>query len=84
VIICMWIALAMQDYRSILPQIPIPALITYGEESNYYAPANSQYIKAKIPDSRLVGFPGCGHAPHLQDPVIFNQELIKFLEDEKN
>jgi non-heme chloroperoxidase len=79
VIICMWIALVMQDYRFLLPKISVPSLITYGEESNYYAPANSQYLKSMIPDSRLVGFPGCGHAPQLQDPEAFNREIMTFL-----
>jgi non-heme chloroperoxidase len=80
VIINLWIALVMQDYRSLLPQIPIPCLITYGEESNYYAPANSEYMKAVIPDAKLVSFPDCGHALHLQDPERFNRELLRFLE----
>jgi len=80
VIINMWISLAMQDYRSILPQISVPCLITYGEGSNYYAPANSEYMKEKIPGSKLVAFPGCGHALHLQDPEMFNRELLSFLE----
>lgn len=80
VIINLWVALVMQDYRSLLPQISVPCLITYGEESNYYASANSEYMKENIPDSRLVSFPDCGHALHIQDPERFNRELINFLE----
>ena len=79
VIINLWISLSMQDYRSLLPEISIPCLITYGEGSNYYPPENSSYMQEKIPDSKLVSFPGCGHALQLQDPEKFNRELIRFL-----
>lgn len=79
VIAAMWISMSVQDYRSLLSTIDVSALITYGEGSNYYSPANSQYMCEQIPEASLVAFPGCGHALHIQDPDRFNAALESFL-----
>lgn len=81
VIVCFWIALAGNDYRTLLPQIDIPCLITYGMESNYYAPQTSEYMRNNLPKANLVPFDGCGHALHIQDPEKFNSELLTFLRE---
>lgn len=35
---------------------------------------------AMIPDSRLILFPGMGHAPQMEDPAGFNQKLVEALD----
>jgi len=78
VMINMWIAMASQDYREVLPQITVPCLITYGAES-FYCKENSEYIHSQIEHSKLVRFENCGHALHLEDEETFNKELIEFI-----
>jgi non-heme chloroperoxidase len=81
VIVALWISMSGQDYRTVLPEITAPCLITYGVESNYYPPENYAYMQSVIPSARVVPFDNCGHALHIQDPVKFNRELIAFLKD---
>ena len=78
VMVSMWIAMGIQDYRNVLPQITVPCLITYGAES-FYSKENSEYIESQIPNSKLVRFENCGHALHIEDDKKFNKELIDFL-----
>lgn len=79
IIVCFWIALACNDYRSLLPSIETPTLITYGAESNYYAASTAEYMRDTIPNATLSAFSGCGHALHIQDPEKFNSDLSDFL-----
>jgi pimeloyl-ACP methyl ester carboxylesterase len=37
-----------------------------------------------IPQGRLIEFPGFGHAPQIEDPVMFNKALLDELAREKN
>ena len=80
VMINMWIAMVVQDYRDILSQITVPCLITYGEDSELYLAENSEYINQKIPNSKLVSFSNCGHGLLLEAPDKFNKELLNFLD----
>jgi non-heme chloroperoxidase len=75
-----WIAMATQDYRPVLPKIAVPCLLTYGTESNYYPPENYEYMQKQLPQARVVAFPGCGHALHIQDPDLFNSTVLNFLQ----
>lgn len=75
----MWISMSAQDYRDVLPKITIPTLITFGEESCLYNKDNSEYLNKMIKDSKLVGFPKCGHGLHIEDSEKFNKELKDFI-----
>ncbi|MEE9913173.1 MAG: alpha/beta hydrolase [Deltaproteobacteria bacterium] len=75
-----WISMAMQDYRPLLKEIDVPCLLMYGKESNYYPPGNYDYMQKQIPDARVIAFPECGHALHLQDPEMFNRVVMSFLQ----
>ncbi|MEN6620649.1 MAG: alpha/beta hydrolase [Smithella sp.] len=79
VIAAFWIAMAIKDYRDVLPEITVPCLLTYGMESNYYPPENYEYMKTQLPDARIVPFAGCGHALHIQDPELFNKTALDFI-----
>jgi len=60
-----------------LPQIKIPTLLLVGEED----PALSamRLIHDKITSSRLIIIPNAGHLSNLDQPEIFNMELLRFL-----
>lgn len=81
IIAALWIAMATQDYRPVLKNITAPCLLAYGAESNYYPPENYSFMQEQIPRARIVEFKGCGHALHIQDPELFNQTAIKFLQE---
>lgn len=78
VMLSMWIAMAIQDYRDILARISVPCLITYGANS-FYRKETSEYIQSQISDATLIRFENSGHAPHIEEVQKFNEALIKFL-----
>jgi len=43
-----------------------------------YAVLGKQAAKL-IPNAKLIEFAGLGHAPQMEEPVRFNQELLKTL-----
>ena len=81
VMIRMWISMSSKDYLPVLKNILISTLITYGEESIFYPPENSEYMHKEIVDSNLLPFPKCGHALFIENPQMFNEELTKFINE---
>ena len=78
----MWIAMAIEDFRGVLPTIKIPVLLTYSGDGLLYGLSHGEYMKEHLGgESRLVIFPGCGHGLFLEDPEKFNRELKDFLKD---
>jgi pimeloyl-ACP methyl ester carboxylesterase len=79
VMLNMWMAIAIQDYRDVFPKITVPTLITYGIESLSFDAANSKYQSTVVKNSRVVGFENCGHSLIVEDPEKFNREVLAFL-----
>lgn len=78
----MWIAMAIEDFRNVLPTIKVPVLLAYSGDGLLYTPAHGEYMRENLGgDSKLVIFPGCGHGLFLEDPEKFNSELAQFLEE---
>ena len=76
----MWIAMAIEDFRKVLPTIKIPVLLAYSGDGLIYGPSHGEYMKEHLGgESKLVIFPGCGHGLFLEDPEKFNKELGDFL-----
>lgn len=76
----MWIAMAYEDFRSVLPTITVPVLLTYSGDGLIYCPAHAEYMKEHLGgESKIVIFPGCGHGLFLEDPEKYNRELSEFL-----
>jgi pimeloyl-ACP methyl ester carboxylesterase len=42
-------------------------------------PVLARAAKSRIPNAKLVEFPGLGHSPQIQDPAAFHQALLKAL-----
>lgn len=79
VMIRMWVSMSTKDYLPILSNISVPTLITYGAESFLYPAENSEYMASKIPNSKLLPFPKCGHALFMENSEMFNEELKSFI-----
>jgi pimeloyl-ACP methyl ester carboxylesterase len=75
----MWIAMSSEDFRPVLKDITIPTLLTFGADGVLHSQAHGEYLEQNIANSKLVMFPGCGHAPFAQDAAKFNAELEAFL-----
>lgn len=62
-----------------LPQIQMPTLVMTGNQDVLIPPQNSEILARRIPNARLVVFPGGGHGFTSQFPEQFCQEVEKFL-----
>ena len=73
-----WASLVRQDVRALLQKIQHPTLIVHGARSRLYGDDTADHLVAALPDARAVRFEGSGHAPHLEEPLLFNQILKDF------
>lgn len=63
-----------------LDEINIPVLIVVGKEDKITPIAAAQQMHEKIRNSTLKIIPNAGHVSNLENPVEFNFQLVKFLE----
>jgi pimeloyl-ACP methyl ester carboxylesterase len=68
-----------QDYTPLLSGITVPALIVVGRDDEFTPVSDAELMHEHIPDSRLVVIEGAGHMPNLEQPAVFNQALLAFL-----
>jgi pimeloyl-ACP methyl ester carboxylesterase len=62
-----------------LEKLSIPVLIIVGDEDDPCI-ESSIFMKRKIPAAGLIVVPKSGHAVNLEEPEIFNRELMKFID----
>ena len=72
--------LTQKDDRIInsLPNIDIPSLIIVGENDKPFLSA-ADYMEKKIKDSKKIIIPDAGHAVNIDQPKIFNSEVLNYL-----
>ena len=64
--------------------LAVPSLIVHGALSHLYSDEASEWMERNIPNSRRVVFTNSGHAPHLEEPDRFNEEIRIFAADISN
>ena len=64
----------------VLGEIAVPALIVHGAEDQIIPLAEAEAMAVAIPASQLVVIPNAGHLPNLEQPDIFNDAVLDFLE----
>lgn len=74
----LWGSLAGQDFRDQLAGFEPPALIVHGARSQLYAADTSLFLEDRLPDARRICFERSGHAPHLEEPELFNRVVTDF------
>jgi pimeloyl-ACP methyl ester carboxylesterase len=74
----LWLSIGDQDFRNNLANLQLPTLITYGALSQLYPAEASEWLANTIPNATRVGFANSGHAPHLEEPTLFNKEIESF------
>jgi len=67
------------DRMNEIGQIALPTLIVCGEDDRLTPVKYSQYMKEKIPNSRLVIIPDAGHTVMLEKPEELNDALRSFI-----
>lgn len=76
------IALATRtDTTLSLPTIHVPTLILVGDQDGVTPPSAAEAMQARIPGSHLGVIPDAGHMSNLENPALFNQALIQFLDE---
>ncbi|MEH6579464.1 MAG: alpha/beta hydrolase [Amphritea sp.] len=73
-----WESLSAQDYRSVLPTITVPALLIYGDESQFYSKQVADYVAEQIPQSDLRTYEKSDHSPQLWHKERFVYDLKQF------
>ena len=56
----------------------IPTLYIMGEEDHMFLPAISKLVRNHV-SSKLYIIPECGHVVNVEQPEIFNSQVLKFL-----
>ena len=76
----LWASLVGQDVRALLRQIQHPTLVVHGAQSRLYGEDTADHLVAALPNAEAVRFERSGHAPHLEQPDLFNDTLTDFAE----
>ena len=61
-----------------LARIPLPTLLVYGGESNFYQASTAQYVADNIPNAVLRIYEGTDHSPHQWQRARFTRDLLAF------
>ncbi|MBS1191184.1 MAG: putative hydrolase or acyltransferase of alpha/beta superfamily [Rhodocyclaceae bacterium] len=78
-LITCWRSLTEADYRGVLEQIAIPAMLVYGAESNFYPIDTAHYVASRLPNAALHIYEGADHSPHLWQRERFARDLMAFI-----
>ena len=73
---------SLREFEAEFAQLDTPTLIVCGEEDAACA-ETSRWLARTLPDARLWEPEGLGHAPNLEAPELFNQEVGAFLNESR-
>jgi pimeloyl-ACP methyl ester carboxylesterase len=67
------------DFSPQLSRVTAPTLIAWGELDAYPSRSDQEALREAIAGSRLITYPGAGHAFHWEDPDRFAADLVEFI-----
>ncbi len=67
------------DFTARLSEIRVPSLLIVGEKDAISTPEEMRSMADKIPHSQLVVIPDAGHLPPIENAIVFNAEIVRFL-----
>jgi pimeloyl-ACP methyl ester carboxylesterase len=67
------------NLKDLLGQIKVPTLLLWGEDDIVTTMEVAETFHKLIPNSRLVSIKNCGHAPMIEHPEWFAEQVKKFL-----
>lgn len=74
-------SLRRTDLRPFLSQVKVPAMGMYGDRDNIVHPMQWKPMLEGIPHTRVERFPNAGHFIMLDEPELFMQKLMDFLDE---
>ena len=69
------------NLQDVLKDIKVPTLLLWGEEDEVTTPDIAEMFHRYIPNSELKFVAGCGHAPMIERPDWFSEQVHKFLKE---
>ena len=69
----------ISSYRERLHQITAPVLAVWGEHDRTVPLSDAELLVKSVKRGQLVVIPNGSHAPYMNNPVLFNDELIRFM-----
>lgn len=70
--------ISIRTYRERLHFISVPVLAIWGENDRIIPISDAEMLVKSVKRGQLIVIPNGSHAPYMSDPVLFNQELIRF------
>jgi non-heme chloroperoxidase len=67
------------DFSTELREIEGPSLIIWGDQDGMTSRAQQEALLLAIENSRLIVYPGAGHALHWEEPARFAADLVAFI-----
>ena len=64
-----------------LGEIRVPTLLVWGKDDRITPPEVAERFRALLPDAQLELIANCGHAPMLEQPLIFNALVEDWLDE---
>ena len=64
-----------------LGEIRVPTLLVWGKDDRITPPEIAERFRALLPDAQLELIANCGHAPMLEQPLIFNALVEDWLDE---
>ena len=68
------------DWRDVLPRIDIPTWVVTGRHNPYYHAEGMEWFAQQVQRGSYSMFENSGHEPHMNEPDLFNERLLQFLE----
>ncbi|OGN88625.1 MAG: hypothetical protein A2Y88_04845 [Chloroflexi bacterium RBG_13_48_10] len=71
---------ARPDTHDLLRKVNVPALVIHGMDDQLIPLSEGERIRDTITGARMCVIPDAGHLPNLEQPELFNQAVIEFLQ----
>lgn len=71
--------LIAEDHSSRLGRISVPTLVVGGDRDGFFSVAEQQALAKALPHATLALYTETGHAPHVEQPQRFVEDVKKFL-----
>lgn len=75
-----WLRSRPLDYDALIASLALPVLVTHGALDPVLLPAHADNLQRAIPHALISHYGLAGHAPFIDDPERFGNELIDFAE----
>lgn len=67
------------DYEKTLSSLNVPVLVIHGLDDRMLLPESSRYLASTVPNAKALFYEGVGHAPFIETPERFNDDVISFV-----